>query len=186
MNIFVGNIFFGASEEDLKKAFEPYGAVSLVTIVKEKNGTKSRGFGFVDMPNDQEAQAAIGALNGKDFMGLALNVSVARPKTKEEREAEIKKRKLDKLLARRQAKPKKEAPQNDAWFSRVFNKEGGYKSGRRTRSFVKTALAEGRKIRTKPRRKAQQNSLRWRKPASKPGSWSKSDNKPARFDKPKL
>lgn len=81
MNIYVGNLPRTSSEEQLRKAFEAYGEVSSVAIIKDKFSGESRGFGFVEMPNAQEGQAAINALNGKDFGGRTLNVNVAKPKT---------------------------------------------------------------------------------------------------------
>jgi len=82
MNIFVGNLLFDATEGDVKKLFEGYGFVASVVIVmsKEKKAPKSRGFGFVQMPDGKQALAAIAAINGKEFMGRVLNVSPARPK----------------------------------------------------------------------------------------------------------
>jgi RNA recognition motif-containing protein len=80
MNIFVGDLSFEAIEADLKRAFEAFGKVNSVTIIKEKNGIKSRGFGFVDMPDDAEGIEAINGLNDKEFMGRVLKVSRARKK----------------------------------------------------------------------------------------------------------
>lgn len=79
MNIFVGNLSFSATESDVKGLFEAFGAVSAVSI-KKKSGKNSRGFGFVSMPDDIQAQAAIAGLQDKEFMGRALSVSVQRPK----------------------------------------------------------------------------------------------------------
>jgi len=79
MNIFVGNLSFSAVESDVKLLFEAFGAVSQVRI-KKKSGKNSRGFGFVTMTDDLQAQAAIEGLQGKDFMGRPLVVSVERPK----------------------------------------------------------------------------------------------------------
>ena len=80
MNIFVGNLPHAASEEDLRKAFEPFGVVAKVSILTDKFTGAPRGFGFVEMNSKQEAEAAINGLNGKDFMGRALNINEARPK----------------------------------------------------------------------------------------------------------
>ena len=85
MKMFVGNLSFDATEADLKTLFEGFGAVSSVVIVMEKKEAKSRGFGFVEMPDDQQAEAAIAALNTKDFKGRPLNVSQARVKTEEKK-----------------------------------------------------------------------------------------------------
>ena len=80
MNIYVGNLPRDTNDSDLQKAFEAFGAVLSVTIVKDKFSGQSRGFGFVEMPNNEEAQAAIDGLNGNEFMGRALNVNEARPR----------------------------------------------------------------------------------------------------------
>ena len=79
MNIFVGNLSFQATENDVKGVFEAFGIVSSVSI-KKKSGKNSRGFGFVSMPDDLQAQAAIAGLQDKEFMGRVLSVSVERPK----------------------------------------------------------------------------------------------------------
>ncbi|MCK4940540.1 RNA-binding protein [candidate division WOR-3 bacterium] len=80
MNIYVGNLSHDTTDSDLQKAFEAFGRVLSVSIVKDKFSGQSRGFGFVGMPNNKEAQAAIDGLNGKDFMGRELNVNEARPR----------------------------------------------------------------------------------------------------------
>lgn len=81
MNIYVGNLSHDAADSDLQKAFEAFGKVASVNIIKDKFSGQSRGFGFVDMPNKDEAQAAIAGMSGKDFMGRALNVNEARPRS---------------------------------------------------------------------------------------------------------
>jgi RNA recognition motif-containing protein len=81
MNIYVGNISRNATEADLKEAFEAHGAVASVAIIKDKLTGDSRGFGFVEMPNKDEAEKAIVALNGKDVKGRTLTVNEARPRT---------------------------------------------------------------------------------------------------------
>ncbi len=80
MNIYVGNLSFDASEEDLQKLFSGFGQVSSVTIVKDKYSGQPRGFGFIEMPEQAEAQAAIENLNGKELLGRSINVSEARPR----------------------------------------------------------------------------------------------------------
>jgi RNA recognition motif-containing protein len=80
MNIYVGNLPFSMSEETIRQAFEAYGQVSSANIIKDKYSGQSRGFGFVEMPNQAEAQAAIQNLNGKELQGQTLNVSEARPR----------------------------------------------------------------------------------------------------------
>ena len=81
MNIYVGNLSFNVSEENLRQAFEAFGQVSSATIIKDKYSGQPRGFGFVEMPNRAEAQAAIENLNGKDLLGQQMNVNEARPRT---------------------------------------------------------------------------------------------------------
>ncbi len=81
MNIYVGNISRDATEDDLKQAFEAFGRVDTVTIVKDKFTGEVRGFGFIEMPTKTEAEAAITNLNGKDLKGRALTVNEARPRS---------------------------------------------------------------------------------------------------------
>ena len=78
--IFVGNFSFSTTESDLRQMFEPYGAVDSVSVVTDRDTGRSRGFGFVEMPNNTEAEAAMAALNGKDSGGRPLTVNEARPK----------------------------------------------------------------------------------------------------------
>jgi cold-inducible RNA-binding protein len=80
-NIFVGNLDFGASEEQVRALFEAYGAVDRVSIKTDRETGRSRGFAFVEMANEAEAERAIAALNGTNLGGRALNVNEARPKT---------------------------------------------------------------------------------------------------------
>ena len=81
MNIYVGNLSYDASGENLRQAFEAFGQVSSATIVKDKYSGQPRGFGFVEMPNRAEAQAAIEHLNGEELLGKQINVNEARPRT---------------------------------------------------------------------------------------------------------
>ncbi|HLE86217.1 MAG TPA: RNA-binding protein [Candidatus Brocadiaceae bacterium] len=80
MNIFVGNLSRDTTEEDLQKAFEAFGQVKSVTIIKDMFSRESKGFGFVEMQAKAEALAAIDGLNGKMLKGRALNVNEARPR----------------------------------------------------------------------------------------------------------
>jgi RNA recognition motif-containing protein len=80
VNIYVGNLSFSAAENDLRAAFEQYGAVSSASVIMDKMSGQSRGFGFVEMPNSAEATKAIEALNGADLCGRPLRVNEARPK----------------------------------------------------------------------------------------------------------
>jgi len=80
MNIYVGNLHFNVSEDELRKAFEEYGEVASVKIITDKYSGRSKGFGFVEMLNDNEAQNAIENLNGNEIKGRAVNVNQAREK----------------------------------------------------------------------------------------------------------
>jgi RNA recognition motif-containing protein len=80
MNIYVGNLHFNVNEDELRKAFEEYGDVSTVKIITDKYSGRSKGFGFVEMPSDKEAQEAINNLNGAEIKGRAVNVNQAREK----------------------------------------------------------------------------------------------------------
>jgi cold-inducible RNA-binding protein len=79
-NIFVGNLSFGVTENDLRSLFEQYGAVDRASVVTDRDSGQSRGFGFIEMPNGAEADQAIEDLNGREMSGRAINVNEARPK----------------------------------------------------------------------------------------------------------
>ena len=85
MNIYVGNLSYSVTEDDLKQAFEAFGQVASVSIIKDKFSNQSKGFGFVEMPTQEEAQAAISGMNGKELKGRAMNVNEARPRTDDRR-----------------------------------------------------------------------------------------------------
>ncbi len=80
MNIYVGNLPYSATEEQLKTMFGHYGEVTSASIVKDRDSGRSKGFGFVEMSNDSEAQEAIQALNESDMNGRNIKVNQARPK----------------------------------------------------------------------------------------------------------
>ena len=80
MNIYVGNLPFSASEDELRDVFAAYGEVTSVALIQDKVTGKPRGFGFVEMTNSAEAEKAINELNGKDFKGRSLVVNPARPR----------------------------------------------------------------------------------------------------------
>ncbi len=81
MNIYVGNLSYEVTEEDLKEAFGAFGEVGTVKVIKDNYTGRSKGFGFVEMPDKSEAQSAIEGLNGKDLKGRSLNVNEARPRS---------------------------------------------------------------------------------------------------------
>lgn len=83
MNIFVAKLNFKTRKEELEAAFAPYGAVSSAKIVRDKETGRSKGYGFVEMPNDSEALQAIASLNEKELDGREIVVKPANPKTAE-------------------------------------------------------------------------------------------------------
>ncbi len=192
MNIFVGNLSFGVKEPDLQKAFSAFGTVLIAAIVMEKKGKKSRGFGFVEMPDEQEALSAIAALNGKELLGRPINVMPALPK----------KPKSESFEKRSKYKPQPGVGSRESFFrpkaeghSRhdpAFRRTGRYKEGKRSISYVKRRLDAGV---TAPvaERKFKPNPMRWRKkpkwvkPSGKtegePKPWNKAGVEPKPWQK---
>ena len=80
MNIYVGNLSFDTTERELESAFGSFGTVSTARIATDRDTGRARGFGFVEMPNAAEAQAAISGMNGKELQGRTLTVNEARPR----------------------------------------------------------------------------------------------------------
>ncbi|MBU1670077.1 MAG: RNA-binding protein [Actinobacteria bacterium] len=80
MKIYVGNLSYSTSEEDIRTAFAAYGTVDSADLIMDRGTGRSKGFGFVEMSVDSEAKAAIDALNGKDMDGRNLNVNIAKPR----------------------------------------------------------------------------------------------------------
>jgi RNA recognition motif-containing protein len=80
MNIYVGNLPFEATDDDLQQLFGTYGEVTTANVIKDRFSGESRGFGFVEMPARKDAEAAIAALNGTDFKGRTITVNEAKPK----------------------------------------------------------------------------------------------------------
>lgn len=81
MNIYIGNLSYEVTEEDLKQAFEAFGKVESVKIIKDKYTNRSKGFGFVEMPDNADAQSAINDLNDTELKGRTLKVNKARPRS---------------------------------------------------------------------------------------------------------
>lgn len=79
--IYVGNLGFSITNDDLRNKFEQYGNVSSASVITDRDTGRSKGFGFVEMSNSQEASSAISALNGTDFQGRSLTVNEAKPRT---------------------------------------------------------------------------------------------------------
>jgi RNA recognition motif-containing protein len=80
MNIYIGNLPYSVSEDDLRTKFSEFGQVHSANIITDKFSGRSKGFGFVDMPNEGEAREAIDAMNDKDFKGRTIKVNEARPR----------------------------------------------------------------------------------------------------------
>lgn len=80
MNIYVSNLGFNVTEEDLRKLFSQYGQVSSVKVITDYNTGQSRGFAFIEMPNNGEGEKAISKLNNSDLNNRSISVQVARPK----------------------------------------------------------------------------------------------------------
>jgi RNA recognition motif-containing protein len=85
MNIYVGNLSPDVTDKTIREAFESFGEVASARVIKDKYSGQSRGFGFVEMPGQSQAQTAIKSLNGKELQGKAMNVSEARPRTGDRR-----------------------------------------------------------------------------------------------------
>jgi RNA recognition motif-containing protein len=80
MKLFVGNFSFSTTEDDLRALFSPYGNIDSIAVVTDRTTGRSRGFGFVEMPDRSQAEKAIEGLNGKEVDGRTLNINEARPK----------------------------------------------------------------------------------------------------------
>lgn len=81
MKLYVGNLTYNTTEDDLRTLFSQYGSVDSVAVITDRDSGQSKGFGFVEFGNDTEAKSAISALSGQQYGGRALTVSEARPKT---------------------------------------------------------------------------------------------------------
>lgn len=85
MKMYVGNMSYDTSEDDLRKAFEAHGQVDSVKVITDRDTGRAKGFGFIEMSSDTEAKAAMEALNEKDFQGRSLKVNEARPRNDSQR-----------------------------------------------------------------------------------------------------
>jgi RNA recognition motif-containing protein len=190
MNIFVGNLSFEAKEIDVQRVFAAFGVVTSVAIVMEKKGKKSRGFGFLEMPDEQEALAAIAQLQGKEILGRPINVMPALSKEPKTPPAVV-------------------APRQDPSFKRT----GKYKEGRRSLSYARqrtkagiTTLVPERRYKSNPMRwlkkprtqtrftkpegelkpwqRIQTESNPWKKPQAKSSSWRKPEGELKPWQRP--
>lgn len=110
-NIFVANLDFGITSDDLKATFSQFGTVSYSHVVYDKKTKKSKGFGYVEMDNPMEADTAISALNGLEVGGRALDIKIATPKDK--RPPSNEKQEQEKIVKREVPRPKKVIPKRD-------------------------------------------------------------------------
>jgi len=158
MQIFVGNLSFDAAQEDVRRLFAALGDVASVLLVTEKKGGKSRGFCFVDMPDDRQANEAITELNGREFMGRQINVSPARARDgkreerprREERPMRAERPRYADRPAREEKPRYERAPRGE---QREFPRERfekrkimtfrGTGKGRRSKSFLKRTQEAG-------------------------------------------
>jgi len=85
MNIYVGNLSYSVTEEDLRQAFEEFGQVASASLIKDQSSGQSKGFAFIEMPVKEEAQSAISGMSGKEMKGRKLTVSEARPRSDDRR-----------------------------------------------------------------------------------------------------
>lgn len=83
VNLYIGNLSYRATEEELKAHFERFGSVTAARIITDRETGRSRGFGFVEMPDPTEAEAAIQGTEGQDFLGRELRVNEARPRERD-------------------------------------------------------------------------------------------------------
>lgn len=87
MKIYVGNMSYSVTSEDLRATFAEFGTVDTADVIMDRSTNRSKGFGFVEMSDEEQARAAIQALNGKDVGGRNINVSEARPRRTESRDS---------------------------------------------------------------------------------------------------
>jgi RNA recognition motif-containing protein len=180
MQIFVGNLSFASTQEDIKKLFEKFGSVDKVTLLMDKNGRKSRGFGFVDMSDEQSALAAISALDTREFMGRPLNVMVARPRTIKEPVVEEKRRPRFRPEAKTRHAPRREIFKEEVRFKPkpVAERPSRFKGGRRSSSYLRRTLGrsdEQFREHSKPWQRSEGQDKPWRKTEGRSKPWEKSE-----------
>jgi len=177
MNIFVGNLSFETKDSDIKSLFEGFGVVASAVIVmrKEKKAPKSRGFGFVDMPDAVQALAAIAELHGKEFMGRIIDVEPERPKAETPRKIELEE-KVQPVLNEHLALKDGQV--------RPSGQPGTYRGGRRTHSYIKKRQLAGLPVEVKPRKTSHDNPMRWRKKRDQAKPWQKGQGDHTPWKKP--
>jgi len=128
------------------------------------------------MPDEQQALAAIAALNGKEFMERIINVEPARPKTEARAENQLKDKKHLQAEVEVRQHPRENREKKKPWFAPVFKNPGTFRSGRRTHSYIKRQSLSGLPQEAKPRKRSEDNPMRWRK--KKPWQKSRGEHKP--------
>jgi len=176
MNIFVGNLSFDAVEADVKKIFKDFGSVSSVVIVMNSKGVKSRGFGFVEMPDQAQAEAAIAALSGKELLGRPLKVSSARPRPMTDTAQKEGKAKWAKFKGNNTGiqsfREDKEGKRTGG--RRRFSVTNRYKEGRRSRNW-RAANGKNQQELVVPNREGKKRSVPMRRKQERP--WQKAQRK---------
>lgn len=124
MNIYVGNLPYTVQDDELREAFEAYGDVNSAEVIFDRRTQRSRGYGFVEMDNDEEGREAIAALNGSDFQGRELRVDESRPK--EEKDAARPPRDNQRKRNQNNSQPAQAAKQDSGgglvgFIKRIFN-----------------------------------------------------------------
>ncbi len=161
MNICVGNLSFEVKEIDVQRVFMAFGVVTSVAIVMEKKGKKSRGFGFVEMPDEQEALAAIAQLQGNYILGRPINVTPAVSKGPKSEPVGRRNKNLNGANGDHQGL-RQEYKKSNSRHDPSFQRTGKYKEGRRSLSYVKQRMDAG--ITTSvPERRYKSNPMRWLK-----------------------
>ncbi len=214
MNIFVGNLSFEAKEIDVQRAFMAFGVVTSVAIVMEKKGKKSRGFGFVEMPDEQEALAAIAQLQGKEILGRPINVTPALSKEPKSGADDKRSKYSGGVGGDHQEGFRQGYKKSNSRHDPSFQRTGKYKEGRRSLSYVRQRTEAGittpvperryksnpmrwlKKPRTqarfakpegelKPWQRPQTESNPWKKPRSQSGAWKKPEGELKPWQKPR-
>ena len=181
MKIFIGNLSFDAKEPDVKKVFEGFGIVSSVVIKMKDHKVKSRGFGFVEMPDALQAQAAIAALNGKELMGRPLKVDPARVETDADRKRPEKKEEYQ----HRKVREKKPWRGNKPWEKRAGSAGGGESKPWQKREAGSKPWHK-RDAESKPWQKREGEAKPWKKAGVEAKPWKKAgvEAKPWKKRKP--
>ena len=170
--LYVGNIPYSSTEEELRELFSEYGEIESLKIIQDQFTDRSRGFGFIEMTNEEDAKKAIETLNGKDFMGKALTVNEARPQQKREGShkrssgyggAEVQEGAGDRLLEIKVNENNVEGALKV--LKRKLQKEGLFREIKQRKAYEKPSEKEKRKRRDAQKRriKARMKTLRFKK-----------------------